>query len=129
MAETTKQELGQTYWDAIRRRVCGVCLDQSEDGGCGLQGRVCAIESHLPRLVDAIVSVDSDRIDDYVDVVRAEICPRCPEQDLQGRCNLRVKSNCALDSYLFLVVDAIQEVREAGPSALPSSSRLKHGKL
>jgi hypothetical protein len=114
MAEKVKQELEQAYWDAIRRRVCGVCLDQNDDGSCGVPGRSCAIETHLPRLVDAILSVDSNRMDDYVDVLRAEICARCPEQDAQGKCNLRVRGNCALDTYLYLVVDAIQEVREAG---------------
>lgn len=36
MTDRQKDETYQVYWDAIRRRVCSVCLDQADDGSCGL---------------------------------------------------------------------------------------------
>ena len=109
----TRDERSQAYTDAIRRRVCSVCLDAQDDGRCGLTKRVCAIEKHLPRVVETVLSVDSDRMDEYVAAIRAQVCGRCPEQSPEGPCELRNRGDCALDMYLFLVVDAIQEVREA----------------
>lgn len=113
MTDVPKDELYRAYWDAIRRRVCSVCLDQRDDGSCGLTGRVCAIDRHLPKVVQAIVAIDSNQMDPYVAAIEAQVCARCSQQDAQGHCSLREQGECALYTYLFLVVDAIQEVREA----------------
>lgn len=102
----------QAYWDAIRQKVCSVCLDQAHDGTCGLTKRTCAIERHLPRLAEVLSSIDSSRMDEYVAAVEAQICSRCPEQDAQGRCGLRNEGECALYTYLPLVIEAIEEVNE-----------------
>jgi hypothetical protein len=111
MAEIEKDTRYRAYWEAIQRRVCHVCLDQRDDGSCGMSGRLCAIEGHLPGVVEAICAVESDSMDDYVTAIRAHVCGRCEEQDAQERCGARDKGLCALDAYLFLVVDAIQEVK------------------
>ena len=103
----------QAYWDAIRRKVCSVCLDQANDGSCGLTRRTCAIEAHLPRLAEVLSAIDSPRMDDYVAAVEAEICSRCPERDAQGRCDLRNEGECALSAYLSLVVEAVEETHAA----------------
>jgi hypothetical protein len=101
------------YWNAIRRHVCTVCLDQSADGTCGLgRERVCALERHLPRLVDVLATVSSPRMDEYVAAVEKEICGTCQEQDARGRCSLRDGGECALYTYLPLVLDAMEEVAE-----------------
>jgi hypothetical protein len=118
MAERTKEERYWAYLEALRRRVCSVCLDTADDGTCGLAAnRVCAIEQHLPRLVDTILSVTSQRMDEYVSAVEAAICGRCTEQDERGFCRLRQKGDCALSIYLPLVVDAIEEVQAAERAA------------
>jgi hypothetical protein len=106
----------QAYWDAIRRKVCSVCLDQANDGSCGLTRRTCAIESHLPRLAAVLSAIDSPRMDDYVAAVEAQICSRCPQQDAQGSCDLRNEGACALHTYLFLVVEAVEEINAAAGS-------------
>lgn len=120
MAESPKDERYQVVWDAIQRKVCSVCLDQRDDGSCGLSGRVCAIERHLPGVVQTVLSIESDRMDEYVAEIEAQICGRCSQQDAQGRCSLRSEGDCALYAYLHLIVDAIQEVKEAeGRSPAP----------
>lgn len=100
----------QQFMDAIRSRVCAVCLDSRDDKTCSLSGRVCAIEGHLPSLVAALSSVESPALEDYEAAIRAQVCSRCEEQDARGHCDLRDHGACALDAYLSLVLDAVEEV-------------------
>jgi hypothetical protein len=96
--------------EAIRRKVCSICLDSRDDLSCGLTGRQCAIEAHLPRLVEVLSRIESPRIDAYALAVREEICGGCRDRRADGGCALRASASCALDAYLPLVVDAIEEV-------------------
>jgi hypothetical protein len=116
MTRTTSDPGGREYLEAIRLKVCSVCLDSRDDLSCGLTGRLCAIEAHLPRLVEVLSRIDSPRIDEYVLAVRNEICGGCRDQRADGGCELRASASCALDAYLPLVVDAIEEVNARRPS-------------
>jgi len=111
VTNTGSAEREQAYLEAIRDRVCRVCLDQANDGSCGLSRRTCAIEAHLPRLAPVLASIDSPRMDEYEAAVRAAICPSCPQQEPDGACAVREASDCALLTYLPLVLDAIETVR------------------
>jgi hypothetical protein len=111
MATMPMPDLYQAYWDAIVRRVCSVCLDQATDGSCGLPRRTCALQGHLPLIVQTIASIQSDRMDDYVAAIEAQVCARCAECEGPGACRVRDKGECALSAYLSLVVDAIEEVK------------------
>jgi len=102
----------RAYWEALQRQVCGVCLDQKDDGACGLTRRTCALQAHLPRLVEVLTRVQSPRMDEYEAAVRAEICASCPEQDAQGTCVPRGQAACALYAYLPLVLEAVESVNE-----------------
>lgn len=103
----------ELYREAIRRRVCAVCLDRADDGTCHLSGqRECSIEKHLPDVISALGSVQSDRMDEYVAAVERQVCGKC-EQDTQGYCPVREKGECALSAYLSLVLDAVEEVLES----------------
>jgi hypothetical protein len=110
MTKSSSVEREAAYLDAIRARVCHVCLDQADGGGCGLTKRLCAIEGHLPRLASVLSHIDSRSMDDYDAAVRAEICPSCANQDAQGHCAARAAHDCALLTYLPLVLDAIEGV-------------------
>ena len=99
------------YRDAIRRRVCAICLDGKDDGGCGLAGLpACAIEEHLPRLVDAILDVRDRRDDAYASAVEARVCGHCAHRDNLGFCGLRRDGRCTVSVYLPLIVEAVEEV-------------------
>jgi hypothetical protein len=41
---TERGEQYEAYFQAIQNKVCRLCLDQRNDGACGLTERVCAIE-------------------------------------------------------------------------------------
>lgn len=110
--DTTVEPRYQAYWDAIQARVCAVCLDQSDDGSCGLTHRTCALQAHLPKVADVLARVQSTRMDDYEAAVRAEICSGCAEQAKDGTCAVRGQAACALYSFLPLVLEAVEEVNE-----------------
>ena len=105
-----RDERYRMYMEAIGRRVCSVCLDRRDDGSCGLTHRTCAIEAHLPDLVEAVTRVESDRMDEYIAAVEAQVCGRCEKKAGLG-CRFQELGECALDTYLYLVVEAIEEVR------------------
>jgi hypothetical protein len=111
MATMATPDPYREYWDAIVQRVCGVCLDQADDGGCGLAHRMCALQRHLPLVVESIASIDSPRMDEYVAAIEARVCGRCDLSAADGSCRLRERGDCALPTYLSLVVEAIEDVR------------------
>ena len=109
MSEAREEDRYQAYRDAIRRRVCTICLDGADDGSCALAS-ACAIEEHLPRLVDTILDVRSRRDDAYAAAVEARVCATCAHRDELGLCRLRRDGRCTLSVYLPLVVEAVEEV-------------------
>jgi hypothetical protein len=46
----------------------------------------------------------------YVDAIRKQVCPNCSE-DENGRCAFRERFDCAVDNFLYLVVDVIEDVK------------------
>jgi hypothetical protein len=109
--QTSLDDRYARYREALHRRVCAVCLDSRDDGSCGLaSGRTCALDEHLPRLVDALLAVRGDSMDAYAAVLESEICSRCASQDEKGVCRLRNRGECALAIYLPIVVDVIEEI-------------------
>ena len=105
----------EEYMEAIRRHVCAVCLDGRGDGSCGINGRLCALEDHLPRVVEAIAAVQSNRMDDYIKAIESQICSACEHARPGANCRLRSVGDCALATYLYLVVDAVEEVNQPHP--------------
>lgn len=102
----------EQYWEAVREKVCANCIDSDGFGNCRLSGiQECGIKMHFPRIVDAVLSVKSERIDTYVEVLRRIVCTECRNQSADGRCSLRDHIDCGLDRYFPLVVEAIEEVQ------------------
>jgi hypothetical protein len=101
----------RAYREALRRRVCAICLDGKDDGSCGLAASVrCALDQHLPRIVEAVLDVRERRDDAYAAAIEARVCGQCPDRDGFGLCQLRRDGRCALAVYLPLIVEAIEEV-------------------
>ena len=94
----------------VRNRICKLCSDRTVDGNCGLEEpSTCALFRLFPQVAQAIQSVSSDDINVYIDAIRANVCNVCNEQAADGSCETRQMVRCALDAYLLLVVDAIEE--------------------
>jgi hypothetical protein len=113
----------------VRDQVCRVCSDRKVDGSCGLEepGR-CALFQLFPQVARAIQMTHSNDICDYVQAIREQVCSVCQMQDRDGSCETRSNVACALDAYLLLIVDAIEEAtgrkfeRPAGFGMAPSQS-------
>ena len=111
MSDVRSEQRYQAYREAIRRRVCAICLDGADDGTCALAGPpACAIDEHLGRIVDAILDVRSRHDDAYAAAVEARVCIHCTHRDEIGLCRLRRDGRCTVSVYLPLVVEAIDEV-------------------
>lgn len=93
----------------VRERICRACSDRAVDGTCGLEEPSnCALFRLFPQVAAAILSTQSDDILDYVQAIREKVCSVCTGQ-AEGDCRDRREVRCALDAYLLLVVDAIEE--------------------
>jgi len=80
------------------------------DGTCGLENPgTCALFRLFPQVAEAIQATHSDNIEDYIDAIRRNVCTVCAAQDSDGSCVPRQEVQCALDAYLLLVVEAIEE--------------------
>lgn len=107
----------QAYLDAIRSRVCSVCIDGIFDEKkrfvrCGLPiYRTCPVELYVPELIEVVKSVDSPNMEDYAIRLREKVCAIC-EQDEHGICDLRLQADCALDRYFLLVAEAVESVEK-----------------
>ena len=94
----------------VRDTICKVCTDRTVDGQCGLEEPShCALFRLFPQVAQAIQSVTSDDIQQYLDAIRRNVCAVCADQASDQSCETRQQVQCALDAYLLLVVDAIEE--------------------
>jgi len=94
----------------VRDQICRVCSDRKVDGSCGLEDPgTCALFSLFPQVARAIQSTHSDDIRDYVQAIREQVCTICEARAADGSCETRDRVACALDAYLLLIVDAIEE--------------------
>ncbi|MBZ5596655.1 MAG: hypothetical protein LAP39_30815 [Acidobacteriia bacterium] len=104
--ERSLEELEQI----VRGQICRVCSDRKLDGSCGLEDPgTCALFSLFPQVARAIQATHSDDICDYVRAIREQVCTICQQQAADGSCETRDSVACALDAYLLLIVDAIEE--------------------
>jgi hypothetical protein len=94
----------------VRNRICSVCTERTDEGQCGLEDpSSCALFRLFPQVAQAIQSVKSNDIQEYIEAIRRNVCSVCQEQAQDGSCETRKQVQCALDAYLLLVVNAIEE--------------------
>lgn len=98
--------------EALRTRICSVCVDRNLEGVCHLEEEnECALFNSLPKVAQAVNSVQSDKIEDYIAAIRKAVCSECVHQDEYGVCRVREEVRCVLDRYLTLIVQTIEEVQ------------------
>ncbi len=95
---------------ALRRDVCRHCIEFGEDGLCHSgDPEGCSVYHFLPEIAWICENVQSDKIEDYVQAVRTNICTaKCNHSAPDGSCQLRNRLDCGLDRYLSLVVECIE---------------------
>ena len=101
----------ERYRQAVKKKVCEHCVDLGENGECALTGdRKCGVEIYLERIVGVVHAVHSNRLEDYIRVLRERICSSCKNQNPDGSCLLRSEADCGLDRFFELIVETIEEV-------------------
>ena len=104
-----KQDLAELE-AIVRNRICRVCTERTVQGDCNLEEpSSCALFGLFPQVAQAIQSVSSDDIQDYIEAIRRNVCSVCTDRAADGSCETRQQVQCALDAYLLLVVEAIEE--------------------
>lgn len=95
----------------LKEIICPICVERGPKATCNLWDlEECPITLHLPRLVEVVRSVDSDQMSDYVEKVRRDICTTCQSAlSPLDQCDVRNAGHCALDAYLLLVVQIIDD--------------------
>ena len=117
----------------VRNRICSVCTERTTEGQCDLENpSSCALFRLFPQVAQAIQSVDSHDIHQYIEAIRRNVCSVCQEQARDGSCEVRQQVRCALDAYLLLVVDAIEEATgrtfdKTSIGTLPAGSAVRPG--
>lgn len=111
MLEAGNKDPYHAYREAIRNRVCAVCLDGTDDSRCALASTErCPLDELLKHVVDAIRDVQLRQDDAFAAAVEARVCAHCTERDAFGLCRLRRDGRCAIAVYLPLLVEAVLEV-------------------
>lgn len=104
----------EPYRTAVRNKVCQKCLDLDEHGHCALTDeRECGVLLHLEMIVDIVHATHSEKLDDYIKLLRERVCANCKNEMPDGACRLRSDADCGLDRFFELIVEAIEEVDAA----------------
>ena len=102
------------YWQAIRDKVCTVCIDGDSHGNCRLDAEYdCPLETQLPRIIQIVGSLQHESMEQYVRELHVIVCTECAFQSATGHCPLRNDGDCALERYFPLVVESIEAVHHA----------------
>jgi len=112
----------QVYEKAILQRLESACVDRTKDSECRHDPALeCAVRSHMQEIVAAVQGVHADRIDEYVERIREQVCSSCQFVESDGSCEVRRRVDCCLDRYLVLVVEAVEETARRLASENPQS--------
>jgi len=102
----------EQYWQAIQRHVCSRCDDGDGTGGCTLNGGSrCSLRTYFPEILQVVNSMYSHSLAPYEELLRNRVCGLCFHQSSSGECTLRTEGTCALDHFLPLVVQVIEETQ------------------
>ena len=111
--ETPFPEELQRYWDVVEEQVCTKCVDGDGTGNCRLpSSEKCRLKSYFPLIVDLVNNVYSEDVDDYLTLLRIEVCSVCNCVQYNGECKKRDEIDCALDRYYRLVIRAIEAANQ-----------------
>ena len=92
------------YLAEIRKHVCSRCVERPLGGPpCAPLGKMCGIEFHLPKYLEAVHQADSPMIQPYLDKINQHVCNECPRLDCDG-------CPCPLDYLAVLLMQAVDTV-------------------
>ncbi len=122
-SEKRPRQDAHAYWQAVREKVCRVCLDGDGHGNCRLDAEFdCPLQTQLPRIVQIVGNLQADSMERYLRELHMIVCTECTFQSASGHCQLREDEECALERYFPLVVETIEAVHHASRRSRSRSS-------
>jgi len=111
----------EALWEALRRRVCSVCLDRRDDGTCGRGGEIgCALDEQLELVASALSASRGQPLEARARAIEEQVCRHCSGPDHGGSCRLGERGECAVRDYLPLIARVVDEVElEPADSVAP----------
>ena len=103
------------FSQAIHARVCHNCRSIRQDLACGLVGSVCPIETNIRDILQIAGYARGDRGQAYMRELRSTACAACEQWADQARCPADAAARCAVNRYLELVFEAIDDVQKWAP--------------
>lgn len=93
----------------LRNAICPTCVRYTASHTCSLvPPRTCSVFKNLDTIVGIVARTHSRSVEPYAEAVRDRVCSACPCEDNHGCCPMRDGIDCALDTYLPIVVDEIE---------------------
>jgi hypothetical protein len=102
----------ERFSKAIHSRVCHNCDKLGEDQSCGLVESICPIETNIRDILQIAGYVQGDRGQPYIRELRSTACAACEQWADPSRCPADAAARCAVNRYLDLVFEAIDDVQE-----------------
>jgi hypothetical protein len=101
----------QKYWASLSERVFARCLDEKDGAGSVrlIDEAQCTIKRFLPDIVQIGKTVQSDKLDPYIDALHQRVCMKCESSKSDGSCEQRERADCCLDRYFPLVVEVLNQ--------------------
>ena len=100
------------YWHAIQSEICVRCDDREPGGQCTMTGNIpCPLRAYLPEILDVVNSIYSHSLAPYEELLRNRVCGLCANLSATGQCVLPSNKRCALDHFLPLVVQVIEDTQ------------------
>lgn len=102
----------ERYMGAVKYKVCSTCIDSDGRGACRLNGeKPCALTLYFPKTIETILSVQSNKLEEYVRALRSNVCAACKHQSPNGTCLIRQHIDCGLDRYFPMIIEIVEDVR------------------
>lgn len=101
----------EEYRGSLGERVFARCLDEKDGAGnVRLSDEAqCTIKRFLPDIVHIVKTIESDKLDPYIDALHQKVCVKCESSKPDGSCEERERADCCLDRYFPLVVEALSQ--------------------
>src|SRR3989304_8405270 len=92
------QELGD-YWNSISACLFAHCVDEKDGAGNVrlTDAAQCTIKRFLPEIVTIVKTVQSDRLDPYIDALHKSVCVKCEFAKPDGSCEKRERVDFCFD--------------------------------
>ena len=109
----------------FEQEVCPVCIHRRAGGGCSFTAEhFCPVFEWARQLGELVATMNSDQLGDYMDQVRAIICPNCAQKP-DGQCDIRHRQGCPLDIYAGLLIPIVEDEIQRFRAALKNKRKIQ----